>query len=89
MSEIKTVGKNVAVAFGFIVALVSGAAGIAVGGLVGYAKGYKQGESSGRYDASRSASNATVEMMTRGVVVKQPDGSGKTYVLTPVESTKN
>jgi len=89
MPESKKVGKNVAVVFAFFVALVAGLAGLTVGGYAGYTKGYKQGEFAGRYEASRSASAATVEMMARGFDVKNSDGSVKNYVLEPVESKKN
>jgi len=83
----KKIELNGAVAVAVIV--VTGAACAAAGAYLGYEKGYKQGDFAGRHEASRSAVGAVTELMTSGFGIKQADGSGKTFVLKPVESTKN
>lgn len=79
----RMIGKNVAVAGALLVGIVSCGVGISVGWAVGSTKGYADG----RYEASRAASAATVELMTRGINVTEGDGAGKKYVLRPVEVT--
>lgn len=79
----RMIRQRVAVAGAFVVAIVCGGAGITVGGAVGYSKGYSEG----RYEASRAASAATVELMTRGVNGTEGDGAGVKSVLRPFEVT--
>lgn len=81
----KKVQLNIA---GVITVIVGvGVACAAGGAVIGYDHGYKKGDFDARHEASRSATSAISQVMTSGVHIKQPDGTEKTFVLQPVETT--
>lgn len=59
------------------------------GSYFGFDKGYEKGNFDGVHNASRSATSAMTTLMTEGILIAQPDGKTKKYLLTPVESNKN